>query len=201
MKMERSDIIVIGGGIAGLSAAAKIAEAAQVTVLEREPQIGYHASGRSATIFHNGMSTHVVRALSACSFDFFVNPPDGFTDIPLSKPCPALFIMRPENRDEMRAFLGEMRCVTDNARMIYDAEMAAMVPVLKTDDAHFSEGILDADARRLDSDAMLQAFARLLRKRGGQVLTGIKIDGVKREAERWLVHAGERTFAAPVIVN
>jgi D-arginine dehydrogenase len=199
--MEHSDIIVIGGGIAGLSAAAKIAEAARVCLLEREPQIGYHASGRSATIYHNGMSTHVVRALSACSFDFFINPPDGFSDIPLAKPCPALFIVRPEKLEELRAFIEEMRFVTDNARMVMAAEMAEMVPVLRTDDAHFSEGILDADAHRLDSDAMLQSFARLLRKRSGRLETGVKIDAIAREGNRWTVRAGERAFSAPILIN
>ena len=35
-----SDVLVIGGGIAGISAAARIAPDAKVTVLEGEPVIG-----------------------------------------------------------------------------------------------------------------------------------------------------------------
>ena len=46
-----SDIVVIGGGIAGLSAAARLSEHFSVTVLEREQATGYHASGRSAAMF------------------------------------------------------------------------------------------------------------------------------------------------------
>lgn len=199
--MERSDIIVIGGGIAGLSAAAKLSNAVRVTVLEREPQIGYHASGRSATIFHNGMSTHVVRSLSACSASFFVAPPAGFSDVPLSKPCPALFIVRPDKHGEMRDLLGEMRLVTDNARLVGAGEIAAMVPVLKTDSEHFPEAILDVDARRLDSDAMLQAFARLLRKNGGRIEQGFAIDAIERRDGSWVVRGGERAFAAPILIN
>ena len=41
-----ADIIVIGAGIAGVSAAAELAATARIVVLEREPQPGYHATGR-----------------------------------------------------------------------------------------------------------------------------------------------------------
>ena len=43
------DVLVIGGGIAGVALAAKIAGRASTVVLERESALGYHASGRSAT--------------------------------------------------------------------------------------------------------------------------------------------------------
>ena len=50
--MKTADVIVVGGGIAGASAAAEIAGAgAQVVLLEMEGQAGYHATGRSAAMF------------------------------------------------------------------------------------------------------------------------------------------------------
>ena len=46
-----ADIIVIGGGMAGASAAAEIAGAgATVLLLEMGCQPGYHATGRSAAM-------------------------------------------------------------------------------------------------------------------------------------------------------
>ena len=47
----RPDIIVIGGDIAGISAAAALAEDARVTVIEAEPHLAYHSTGRSAAVF------------------------------------------------------------------------------------------------------------------------------------------------------
>ena len=44
--MKTTDIIVIGAGIAGVSAAAELAAGHDVVLLEMEPQPGYHASGR-----------------------------------------------------------------------------------------------------------------------------------------------------------
>ena len=43
-----TDFIVLGGGIAGASAAYFLAEHGSVVVLEREESPGYHSTGRSA---------------------------------------------------------------------------------------------------------------------------------------------------------
>ena len=42
------DFLVIGGGIAGVSAGALLSHLGRVQLVEAEPALGYHASGRSA---------------------------------------------------------------------------------------------------------------------------------------------------------
>ena len=76
-NMQTTDIIVIGGGIAGLSAASQLACDARVTVLEAEQQPGYHASGRSAAYFAAAYGAKVVRAITASSENFLRNPQIG----------------------------------------------------------------------------------------------------------------------------
>ena len=49
--MTDADFIVIGGGIAGMSAAAELALDANVLVLEMESAPGFHSTGRSAAYF------------------------------------------------------------------------------------------------------------------------------------------------------
>ena len=76
--MNHADILVIGGGIAGLSAAAALARHGRVVVLEAEEALGYHSSGRSATFSHYGIGNSAVRALTAWSRSRFpegVRPP------------------------------------------------------------------------------------------------------------------------------
>ena len=46
--MASWDFIVIGGGIAGISAAAELARSGRVLLLEREERLAYHTTGRSA---------------------------------------------------------------------------------------------------------------------------------------------------------
>ena len=50
-KMQTCDVLIIGAGIAGASAAYEIAPFAKVILLERESRPGYHATGRSAAVF------------------------------------------------------------------------------------------------------------------------------------------------------
>jgi len=69
------DVLVIGGGIAGLSAAAALSKHARVAVLEAEDQVGYHSSGRSATMVHYALGDRLVRALTLASRPFFDAPP------------------------------------------------------------------------------------------------------------------------------
>jgi len=79
--MTHSDILIIGGGIAGMSAAFFLAKAGKsVTVLEREDQPGYHSTGRSAALYSETYGPKIIRKMSTASRAFFITPPDGFTE-------------------------------------------------------------------------------------------------------------------------
>src|SRR5437867_13252019 len=55
--MNRSDFLVVGGGIVGLSIAREIKRRfpqARVVLLEKEKECGLHASGRNSGVIHAG---------------------------------------------------------------------------------------------------------------------------------------------------
>ena len=64
-------VAVIGGGVAGLSAAARLAQHAEVTVFEAEAHLGYHTSGRSAAMYEENYGNAAVRALNRASKEWF----------------------------------------------------------------------------------------------------------------------------------
>src|SRR6185295_1025358 len=103
-----ADILIIGGGIAGLSAAAALSEHARVTVLEAEEQIGFHSSGRSATMLHYALGDRLVRALTLASRPFFDGPPDEFGDQPVGRRMPVLVHAREDERAELDALAAEL---------------------------------------------------------------------------------------------
>ena len=78
MTVPEFDVIVIGGGIAGVSAGASLAAARKVLVIEAESQSGYHASGRSAAYFAPAYGNAAVRLMTLDSQDFYEAPPVEF---------------------------------------------------------------------------------------------------------------------------
>ena len=193
-----SDILVIGGGIAGLSAAAELARQAKVTVLEAEGQIGFHSSGRSATMLHYALGDRLVRALTLASRAFFETPPEDFTDVPLGRRMPMLVHAREDELAELDALEAELALFAELERL--DAPgVHALCPLLKDDARH---GIADRNGIRLDPHALLQGNLRRLRGSGGQLRVRARVARVERRSGAWHVstEAGE-SYSAPVLVN
>jgi D-arginine dehydrogenase len=66
-----ADVVVIGGGIAGVSLASELALDRTVVLLEAEPELGLHATGRSAASYVPSYGPPVVRRLTAASLAGF----------------------------------------------------------------------------------------------------------------------------------
>ena len=66
---EKFDIAVIGGGIAGISAAARLSKHAKVGLFEQEDFIAYHSSSRSAAVFISDYGNDDVCKLNLITFD------------------------------------------------------------------------------------------------------------------------------------
>jgi D-arginine dehydrogenase len=193
-----ADIIVIGGGVAGLSAAAALSSHARVTVLEAEDQIGYHSSGRSATMLHYALGDRLVRALTLASRGFFENPPHGFADAPLGRRMPVLVHGREDEREALDALEAQISLFARLERLDA-AGVRELCPLLKDDAVH---GIADRDGIRLDPHALLQGFLRQLRAGGGELHTGARIAGIERRSGAWHVRTeAGADHAAPVLVN
>ena len=64
------DILVVGGGIAGLSVAGRLSKSAKVTLLEAEENLGYHSSSRSAAAFIEDYGNDVIREFNSASKSF-----------------------------------------------------------------------------------------------------------------------------------
>lgn len=198
--MKTCDFLIIGGGIAGTSAAARLAPHGRAIVLEAESAFGYHSSGRSATFYHFGIGNAAVRGLTACSREYFEN--GSHDGLPLSQPTPALFIATPPMMDGLAALEAEMRRFSDSVERLDEAAIAAMVPILRCGGDGIVAGAIDRTARRLDSEALLQGYRVEVKRHGGETVIDARVASIVREDSAWTVTTttGER-FASPKLVN
>ena len=184
--MSSSDIIVVGGGVAGLSAAAALSAHAKVVVLEAEEAIGFHSSGRSATMLHYALGDPLVRALTLASRAFFEAPPDGFAEAPLGRRMPVLIHAR---QSELPALDALEQAIAPFARLerVDEAEIRALCPVIRTGEGQAVAGLADRNGIRLDPHALLQGYARRLRRAGGAIVTSARVVSIDRAGDGWHV--------------
>ena len=180
-------IIVIGGGIAGLSAAAALAGHAEVTVLEAEAALGYHSSGRSAALIEKNYGAPSVQALNHATFDPL--EAGGYLS-----PRGLMILGKP---GEDQAFAQD--CATLGTKEVAVGEACAMVPIL--DPGKIIRAAYHAEAFDIDTDRLLQDFARQVRGAGGRIHFNARVTEIVRTTQGWQVHAGDRTWHGARIVN
>jgi D-arginine dehydrogenase len=192
--MRTSDVLVIGGGMAGIGAAAMLAPDARVTVLEAEDAPGQHATGRSAAIFIRNYGGPVLRALNAASELFFLDPGD-LTDGPLMSPRGELLLAAEDELDALAAYMDG----AEGMERITAAEAADLVPILRPE--RFAAAAFERDARDIDVDRLFQGWIRRLRGAGGTLVTGARVEGMTRAGGVWTLRTAAGDFQAPVVVN
>ena len=199
--MDSFDYVVIGAGIAGLSAAAALARHGRVAVIEAEQAIGYHSSGRSATFSHFGIGNLTVRGLTAYSRSFFERPPEGFSEAPLSRRAPALFVATEAMLAALDRLHEDMSRFSSELTEVDEAGMKALFPPVRTGPGAILRGVADRSGLRLDADALLQAYARALRSAGGSLRLGRRVEAIERSNRSWCVRSGAESWSAPVLID
>jgi D-arginine dehydrogenase len=199
--VDGADFLIIGGGIAGLSAGARLARHGRVLVLEAEAAPGYHSSGRSVSFSHYGIGNAAVRGLTVYSRPFFETPPDGFSPVPLSRLFPSLYFASDDAQPALAALRRDMADFTDAISEVDGAEMAALCPALKTGAGGAVRGLLDPTGLKLDADALLQSYARAIRGAGGEIRTDWPMTAIERRGGNWIATSPAGAGAAPILVN
>ena len=198
MKTETADIVVIGAGIAGASAAAALAETHRVIVLEREAFPGMHSTGRSAALFSEIYGSAPIRALSRASRDFLYGPPEGFVDAPIVRQRGALHIASAAQLADLEAFC-ELPDIGPAVERLTGSQARDLCSILRED--YVAAAALETGSADVDVNLLHQGWLRQLKARGGQVVVDAEVVALGRTAQGWRIETPALRIDAPVVIN
>ena len=194
------DFVVIGGGIAGISAAAQLAPHGSVTLLEMEPALGYHATGRSAAMFRVNYGDRGSVALSRASQHFLENPPPGSTDAPLLTDRGLLWVADHSQMPHLKEMGGkDGGASVTGSRLVSSEEVMEMAPVMRRE--RIAGGLYEPTAREIDVAGLQQAFVRIARRQEVKIRTQTAVTAIDRTPRGWAVTGGGARIACRALIN
>ncbi|AUW57439.1 hypothetical protein C1T17_04305 [Sphingobium sp. SCG-1] len=192
-----TDILILGGGMAGASVAAHLSQGASVTLLEVEDQPGRHATGRSAASFFESYGNEQIRALTRASRRDLIAPDRDFVDVELLKPRLTLFVADYERLHGLDSLMD--RPDTSDLRRVDASEALALVPILSPE--WVAGGVTDSSGFDMDVAALHQGYLRLAKRRGVAIMTGAQMTHIEGGHDGWTVYTRAGEFRAPLVVN
>lgn len=195
------DVIVIGAGIAGASAAAELSTTKRVLLIEREPLPAQHASGRSASVLSETSGHPIVCALARLSRPFFESPPAGFADHALLRPRGLVWVGEEGDTALLDELATRAARVAPGSRRMSPADVHDLLPTF-ADAAIAGGGVHEPEAMAIDAAAVIDGYLRVLRGNGGRVATGAEALTLARAGDdMWTVVTPAGAWQARHVVN
>jgi D-arginine dehydrogenase len=193
-----ADVVVIGGGMAGVTVAAALAPECRVLLVEAEPELARHATGRSAAAFLETYGPAPVRQLTRASRPLLDAASRSAGTPPILTPRPLLWLARPDQRAHLEAALAEQPTL----EALDVAAVEELVPCVRP--GHIGGGALERNAADIDVAALHQHHVRALRAAGGEVALHAPLVAGRRHGGRWELQLGgasARLVGADVVVD
>ena len=203
MLGERNfEVVIVGGGIAGASLAHFLTARGMrdVLLLEREPQPGYHSTGRSAAVAVEWDPIPALQELKVQGAAFLRHPPPGFAEHALLEPSGILVVFQEPLWSGVRQVAPLLAARGTAVQVLDRAQVRARVPLLAPQ--YIDGGVLLPDDGHIDVHELLWSYLRHAARGGAERRCGVDVRGVRSAGGR--VHtvvtsAGE--FGARWVVN
>jgi D-arginine dehydrogenase len=191
-SVRRCDVIVIGGGMAGVSLAYEVAADRRVVLLEMEPTLAYHTTGRSAAMFLESYGGPAIRALTTASRAFL-------HERHVLQPLPMLYVGRHGRGGVVEALFDAVRVLVPDVELLDGEEAVRLQPLLRP--GIVERALLEPGATEIDVHALHQFYVRGFRGRGGQIVASAKVHTAELRGAAWRVQTSVGEWEAPVVAN
>ena len=183
------DVVIVGGGIAGLSLAAALADRCTVALVEAEQSLAFHTSSRSARQLIPSYGPAVVQELTRRTLHLL-----GERDARAAEPIltPRGFMLVGDESTVQAEASGNMHAITHDEAM-------QLCPALKPDS--FTAAGLDDGSFGCNAPLLLEEHRRTAEAAGVDIISGAKVHSAQRLGSGWQVGAGTEGFQSGVVVN
>jgi D-arginine dehydrogenase len=198
-RQSVTDFVVVGGGIAGVSAAAHLAPHGSVVLLEKENTLAYHTSGRSAAMLVEDYGSAGARPLVKAARPFLENPPEGAVDSPLLAPRAVMWVCAGDDLGDLETMAMEGRAHGADALLLDRSEVVEAAPLMRSE--WVAGGLFEKSGADIDVAGLHQAYVRIARSHEAEIRTGSPVEAIVRSPEGWRVSAAGDSLACRGVIN
>lgn len=183
------DVVIVGGGIGGLSLAAALAGKCTVALVEAEQSLAFHTSSRSARQLIPSYGPAVVQDLTVRTLEMLAER-DAQAAEPILTPRGFMLV---GDEETVRAE------ASGNMHPISHEQAMQLCPALIPDS--FTAAGLDDGSFGCNAPLLLEEHRRTAEAAGVDIITGAKVHSAQRLGSGWQVGAGTEGFQSGVVVN
>ncbi|EPD96970.1 NAD(P)/FAD-dependent oxidoreductase [Streptomyces albus] len=198
-RKNQTELLIIGGGVIGVSIAYHCAKAGIDVVLLEKEQFGTATTSQTARAFRTYFPKKVhdseLAALSLAEFRSFAEKMD--TDLALAELGLLTVLTSPEQAAEIEALLPAHREVGVNLELLTADQACEYNPWLDPDT--IEAAVWSPDSYRLKPEAMVKGYADAAEKLGARLLSGTTVTGLDARTGEVTTTRGDFTADAVVI--
>jgi sarcosine oxidase, subunit beta len=195
-----ADVIIVGGGLHGCSAALHLARGGVDTLVIEKDHVGRHASGVNAGGVRQLGRNFAEVPLSAASLELWHRIRDLVDDDCGFESHGHVKLAESEaDLEKLRQRVAHLNVLGyHHEELIGQDELRQIMPAVAP---HCIGGTIS----RKDGAALpfqtTMAFRRAAERYGARFIEGAKVTGLERHGSQWRVQAGDQTYEAGIIVN
>ena len=198
MTPRRSDVAIIGAGMAGASLAAEIGGRATLLLIEAEAHPGYHATGRSAAFWSESYGGPLVQPLTTASGGFLRDPPAGFHEGSFLRPRGAISLVEAGEEAALEAMQREFAASGITLERLGRAELERHIPGLRPG---WQSGLAEPSCSDIDVAALHGAYLKAARRLGAELVVDAPVTAIHRLPSGWRLETRQGPIEAEVVVN